>query len=148
MKFLRLIHLAASVFLSIFVGAAQNQQQQLTPEQQREKQMLESIDKEKERLLNLLDLEYWQEFYVDSILTHDYTALVEELETMQKAKVENRDLYVTIQDKWMQQIADSYKKVFTEEQWAKYMKAGGQRAQRERDRRREKAEKASAERKK
>lgn len=145
MKFYRLIHLAAAVFLSIFAGRAQNQQ--LTPEQ-REKQMLEAIDRETERLRNLLDLEYWQEFYVDSILTHDYTALTKELEDMSKAKVENTDLYQSVQDKWMQQIADSFQKVFTEEQWKQYMKAGGQRAQRDRDRRREKAAKASADRKK
>ena len=44
----------------------------------------------------------------------------EELESMQKAKVENRDLYVTVQDKWMQQIDNSYKRFFTPEQWAKY----------------------------
>ena len=146
MNFYRLIHLVAAVFLSIFAVLAQNQQQ-LTPEQ-REKKMHESIDKEKEKLKNLLDLEYWQEFYVDSILTHDYLALTEELETMQKAKVENTDLYVSVQDKWLQQIADSYKKVFTEEQWNKYWKSGGQRAQRDRDRRREKAAKAAGELKK
>jgi len=146
MKFYRLIHLVCAVFLSIFAASAQNQQPQ-TPEQ-KEKQLLESIDKEKERLQELLNLEYWQEFYVDSILTHDYHALMDELETMQKAKVENTDLYVSIQDKWMQQIVDSYKKIFTEEQWNKYMKAGGQRAQRDRDKRREKAAKSTAERKK
>ena len=145
MKFYRLIHLAAVVFLSIFAGRAQNQQ--VTPEQ-REKQMMEAIDKETERLRNLLDLEYWQEFYVDSILTHDYAALTKELEDMAKAKVENTDLYQSVQDKWMQQIADSFQKVFTEEQWKQYMKSGGQRAQRERDKRREKAAKASADRKK
>ncbi len=145
MKFYHLIHLAAVLFLSIFTATAQNQA--TTPEQ-REKQMLESIDREKTRLRDLLNLEYWQEFYVDSILTHDYTALTEELESMQKAKVENTDLYMSVQDKWMQQIVDSYKKIFTEDQWKKYMKSGGQRAQKDRDRRREKADKATAERKK
>ena len=132
MKFYRLIHLTCAVFLSIFAAQAQNQA--TTPEQ-REKQMLESIDREKTRLRDLLDLEYWQEFYVDSILTHDYTALTEELEGMQQAKVENSDLYISVQDKWMQQIVDSYKKIFTEDQWKKYMKSGGERAQKDRDKR-------------
>ena len=145
MKFYRLIHLTCAVFLSIFAAQAQNQA--TTPEQ-REKQMLESIDREKTRLRDLLDLEYWQEFYVDSILTHDYAALTKELEDMAKAKVENTDLYQSVQDKWMQQIADSLQKIFTEEQWKQYMKSGGQRAQRDRDKRREKAAKASADRKK
>jgi len=43
----------------------------------------------------------------------------------------------------MEQIDRSYKSFFTEEQWNKYWKAGGQRAQKERDKRKEKAAKAS-----
>ena len=100
--------------------------------------MLEFIDKEVQRLSNLLDLEYWQEFYVDSTLTHDYKALTQELQDLQKAKVENRDLYLAIQDKWMQQIDDTYKKYFTPEQWTKYWKSGGKRAQEARDKRQKK----------
>lgn len=147
MNFYRLIHLAAAVFLSIFVGAAQNQQQAQTPEE-REKQLTESIDRETERLQKLLDLEYWQVFYVDSTLTHDLHARMDELLQMQQSKVENADLYQAISDKWMEQIDRSYKSFFTEEQWNKYWKAGGQRAQRDRDRRHEKANKAAADRKK
>lgn len=135
MNFYRLIHLAAAVFLSIFAAQAQNQAQ--TPEE-REKQLMESIDKEKERLQSLLNLEYWQVFYVDSTLTHDLTARMEELLQLQQAKVENADLYQTISDKWMEQIDRTYKTFFTEEQWKKYWKSGGQRAQRERDKRKEK----------
>ena len=146
MNFYRLIHLAAALFLSIFVGAAQNQQPQ-TPEE-REKQLLESIDKETERLRDLLDLEYWQEFYVDSTLNHDLHARMDEMLQMQQAKVENTDLYQAVSDKWMEQIDRAYKSFFTEEQWNKYWKSGGQRAQKERDRRREKAAKAAADRKK
>ncbi len=141
MNFYRLIHLALALFLSIFAGWSQNNQQDTA--EQREKQLLESIDKETARLRNLLDLEYWQEFYVDSTLTHDLHARMDELLQMQQAKVENTDLYQTISDKWMEQIDRSYKSFFTEEQWNKYWKAGGQRAQKERDKRKEKAAKAS-----
>ena len=141
MNFYRLIHLALALFLSIFAAWSQNNQQDAA--EQREKQLLESIDKETERLRNLLELEYWQEFYVDSILTHDLHARLDEMLQMQQAKVENTDLYQTISDKWMEQIDRSYKAIFTEEQWNKYWKAGGQRAQRERDKRKEKAAKAT-----
>ena len=136
MKIYRLLNVIAALTLSVFVAGAQNQQPQ-TPEQ-KEKQLLEFVDKEVSRLSNLLELEYWQEFYVDSTLTHDYAAMTRELEDMQKAKVENRDLYVNIQDKWMQQIDDSYKRFFTEEQWKKYWKSGGKRAQDARDKRNKK----------
>lgn len=135
MKMDRLLCLLLAAALSVPVLSAQNQGPQ-TPEE-REKMLMESIDKEVQRLSNLLDLEYWQEFYVDSTLTHDMKARNAEIESMQAAKVENRDLYQAVFDKWMQQIDDSYKRFFTEEQWAKYWKSGGKRAQRDRDKRKE-----------
>ena len=136
MNFYRLLSVLVTVCLSVFVAGAQNQPPQ-SPEE-KEKQILEFVDKEVERLSTLLDLEYWQEFYVDSTLTHDYKAMTQEMEEMQKAKVENRDLYVNVQDKWMQQIDDSYQRFFTEEQWKKYMKSGGKRAKDARDKRNKK----------
>ena len=136
MKIYRLLSLFAAITLSVFVAGAQNQPPQ-TPEE-KEKQLLEFIDKEVQRLSNLLDLEYWQEFYVDSTLTHDYHAMAEEMEQMQKSKVENRDLYINVQDKWMQAIDNSYKRFFTDEQWKKYWKTGGKRAQDARDKRNKK----------
>ncbi len=120
--------------LSVTIARAQQPQ---TPEQ-REKQLLEYVDKEVQRLSTLLELEYWQEFYVDSTLTHDYKAMNEEMEKMQGAKVENSDLYINVQDKWMQQIDDTYKRLFTADQWAKYWKSGGKRAQEARDKRNKK----------
>ena len=136
MKFYRLLCVLAALGTSVFVAGAQNQQP-LTPEQQ-EKQMMEYIDKEVQRLSQLLELEYWQEFYVDSTLTHDYAALTEELARMRQDKVENTDLYISVQDKWAQQIDDSYRRFFTEEQWNKYWKSGGRRAQEARDKRNKK----------
>ena len=135
--------LAAALLIGGTALLAQNQGLQ-TPEQ-KEKQLLEFIDKEVKRLSDQLQLEYWQEFYVDSTLTHDYHALQEELDEMQKAKVGNVDLYQSIQDKWMQQIDDSYKRFFNEDQWKKYWKSTGQRNQKARDKRKARAEKASAE---
>ena len=120
--------------LSVTIARAQQPQ---TPEQ-REKQLLEYVDKEVQRLSTLLELEYWQEFYVDSTLTHDYKAMNEEMEKMQGAKVENSDLYINVQDKWMQQIDDTYKRLFTADQWTKYWKSGGKRAQDARDKRNKK----------
>ena len=60
------------------------------------------------------------------------------MEQMQKSKVENRDLYINVQDRWMQAIDNSYKRFFTDEQWKKYWKTGGKRAQDARDKRNKK----------
>ncbi len=133
MKICRLLSVIAAAGLSVFTAAGQNQPPQ-TPEQ-KEKQLLEFVDKEVQRLSGLLDLEYWQEFYVDSTLTHDYKAMTAELEHLSSAKVENTDLYITVQDKWMEQIDASYKRFFTTDQWNKYWKTGGKKAQQARDKR-------------
>lgn len=136
MKFYHLLSVTAFFILSVFTAKAQNQQPQ-TPEQ-KEKQLLEFVDKEVQRLSTLLDLEYWQEFYIDSTLTHDLKAMTEEMAKLQTAKVENADLYQDVQDKWMQQIDDNYKRFFTEEQWKKYWKSGGERAWKTRQKRKKK----------
>ena len=60
------------------------------------------------------------------------------MEKLQSAKVENADLYMTVQDKWMQQIDETYKRLFTSAQWTKYWKNGGKRAQDARDKRNKK----------
>ena len=97
--------------------------------------MREAIDRTVESYENLLDLEDWQTFYVDSILTHDYDALRLELKSMQAAKMSNSDIYSQVQDKWAEQIYVSLQKVFNEEQWAKYLKAGAAREKKSRDKR-------------
>ena len=135
--------LAAALLVGTVALRAQNQGPQ-TPEQ-REKQRMEYIDTQVKKLVDQLDLEYWQEFYVDSTLTHDLLAMEEELTELQKTKVSNADLYQTIQDKWLQQIDDTYKRIFSEEQWKTYWKSTGQRNQKARDKRKAKAEKATAE---
>ena len=121
MKFYRLLSVSAAILLSLFAARAQNPQPQ--NKEQQEKQMYEYIDKEVKRLSDMLELEYWQEFYVDSILTHDYQALTEELEALQAAKVSNPDIYQSVQDKWADQIEKSFQRYFTDEQWKKYSKS-------------------------
>ena len=135
MKICKII-IAALPCLFLSAGLkAQNPPQ--TPEQ-REKQMTEFIDKEVKRLTDMLNLEYWQEFYVDSTLNHDLRARQEEILDMQKARVENSDLYMAISDKWMEKIDSAYRRFFTEEQWEKYWKSGAKRAQKEREKRKKK----------
>ena len=118
--------------------------------QQQEKQpsMEELAAHEADRLGRLLELEERQIFYVDSTLHHDYVEMDIELKSMQSSKVSNTNLYYTVQDKWMEQIDKSLQKFFTEEQWAKYLKSGAARRQKDREKRREKAAKAAAKTKK
>lgn len=128
MKF-RLFHFLAVVFLMAVpkIGFAQQQDGVPTLEEQ--------IEKEADRLQRVLDLEDWQVFYVDSTLMHDYPAMQAEMKELSDSKVSNRDMYIRVQDKWMDQIDATYKRLFTEEQWAAYLKQGAAKAQKARAKR-------------
>lgn len=125
--------------LSVLSATLSFAQAPATPEEQ-EKQTYEYIEKETDRLTSLLDLEYWQVFYVDSTLTSDIFAMQRELKEMSEQKISNTAMYSTVQDKWMQRIYDSYHRFFNEDQWAKYLKSGAAREQKARDKRRPKGE--------
>ncbi len=139
MKKLLISAVLCPVVLMVFFlsASAQNKEKQPTPE--------EMATMVAENLEKSLKLEDWQVFYVDSTLQHDYAALDAEMKSLQQAKVGNVDLYMEIQDRWMEQIDNSFKKWFTPEQWKKYLKSGAKKAQKEREKRREKAAKATKE---
>lgn len=109
--------------------------QQPMSQEEQDKQFREAIEAQIEDYTDMLDLEYWQVFYLDSIMTHDYTAMRDEIQALSDAKVGNDDAYIRVQDKWMEQMYQSYKKVFTEDQWNKYLKSGAQRDKKNRDKR-------------
>ena len=132
--------LAAIAAVSVFSATAQEQPS--SPEDQ-EKKLLEYIDKEVERLSSILDLEYWQEFYVDSTLNNNLHAMQKELMELQAAKVTNADMYSAAQDRWMESTYNAFNKFLTPEQWEKYLKNGAAREKKARDKRAQKAAKAS-----
>ena len=121
-----------TVLLSLPLGALAQQPQN---EEEELKQMREAIDATVENYEKLLDLADWQSFYVDSILTHDYEAMRLDLKDLRTAKISNTDAYQRVQDKWAEQIYVAMQKVFDEEQWAKYLKAGAAREKKARDKR-------------
>ena len=123
------------LFLIPAFSYAQEQQKEPTPE--------EMAAKEADRLAELLDLDSGQVFYVDSTLQHDYAAWKEEVTKLQKSRVDNIDMYTATRDKWMQQIDDTYRRIFTDEQWAAYLKSGAAKSQKAREKRKAKIEKAN-----
>lgn len=125
---------AAMFALLASQGAASAQQQQETPD------IYEQAEMEADRLQRILDLEDWQTFYVDSTLKHDLPAMIAESEQLRAAKVANVSMYQEVRDKWWDQIDASYKRIFTPEQWALYLKQGAGKAQKARAKRRAKAQ--------
>lgn len=119
--------------LALFAGMSTGLNAQKKDAKKQEKEFFESIDKEVERLTTLLDLEYWQVFYVDSILTHDFQAMQDEINELSSKKVNNTDMYYNVQYKWLDKIYYAYQKVFDEKQWAKYLKSGAERDKKARE---------------
>ena len=129
MKILRIAATVALLALTL-PALAQNQ----TPEQQ-EKALYEMIQRQVDNMTTALDLEDWQVFYLDSILTHDYAGLQAELLGLRNSKVSNQDAYVQVQDKWNEQIYNAIHGVLDEPQWQKYLKSGARREKQNRDKR-------------
>lgn len=126
------IFIVAAISVLMFFATDASAQQQDVPS------LEEQIEKEAERLERVLGLEDWQVFYVDSTLMHDFPAMQAEMKELAESKVANRDMYIMVQDKWMDQIDATYKRIFTEEQWAAYLKQGAAKAQKARAKRKAK----------
>lgn len=122
-----------ALLLTCAVAFAQNGGQQEPPKPE------DLALKETERLEKTLGLEDWQTFYIDSVLTHNYTELFKEMDGLQRAMVENTDIYLAVQDKWMIRTEEAYKKYFTPKQWEEYLRQGGQRIINDREKRQMKA---------
>ena len=129
-KSIKIFWIGALLLLPLWAGAQQPQS-----EEEELKQMREMIDRTVDNYTSLLELDDWQIFYVDSILTHDYEAMRQEVKGMRDAKMTNTEGYQRVQDKWAEQVYNAFQKVFNEEQWAKYLKTGAARDKKSRDKR-------------
>ena len=124
-----LVSLCIITFVTVFQIDASAQQPTKEPD------VAERAEIEADRLQQLLDLDDWQVFYVDSTLKHDYPALMAEYDQLDASKVHNQSMYQMVYDKWMDQIDKTYKRIFSEEQWTAYLKSGAARAQKAREKR-------------
>jgi hypothetical protein len=134
LKILMMAAISVLVFIATCAEAFAQQQQQEGPD------IFEQAEMEADRLQRVLELADWQTFYVDSTLKHDFPAMMAEYEQLRQSKVSNTSLYQDVRDKWLDQIDATYKRIFTEEQWAAYLKQGAGKAQKARAKRREKAQ--------
>jgi hypothetical protein len=131
MKGLNFVLISAVMLLGFSLEASAQQK----PEQP---DIYEQAEMEADRLQRILDLEDWQVFYVDSTLKHDFPAMMAEMEKLQNSKVSNMMLYQAVQDKWWEQIDATYKRIFTPQQWAAYLKSGAAKVQKAREKRKAK----------
>ena len=124
------------LFLMLLVpGVAFAQQQGPQTPEQREKQMYENIQKQVDDMASSLDLEDWQIFYADSILTTNFGALAKEFEELGKNRVSDLEVYSRLQDSCMEKNYNAFRAILNEQQWAKYLKTGAARDKKARDKR-------------
>ena len=88
-----------------------------------------------ENLTKSFKLDEVQVFYVDSILQFNYPAMVEEINQARKTGASNDETYQILSDKWMAATDEALEKVFTEEQWQKYLKSAYGKEKKRRDKR-------------
>lgn len=122
-------------FMLLVPGVALAQQQAPQTPEQREKQMYENIQKQVDNMAESLDLEDWQIFYADSILTTNFGALAKEFEDLGKNKVSDPEVYSRLQDACMEKNYNAFRRILNEQQWAKYLKTGAARDKKARDKR-------------
>ena len=131
----RLIAAAVSILMLIpSLRAQQEEKIPVTPEE-KEKKLVEYIEKEVERLSSSLSMEYWQEFYADSTLSANLHGMQDELDKLQKSAVQNPDMYIAVHDKWDEKTYEAFHRFLNAEQWEKYLKQGALRAKQARDKR-------------
>lgn len=130
-----------STGLMLLVALPLLAQNPLSPEEEARK-LREGIDKEVDRLTDLLDLADWQIFYVDSTLSYNIESMRAEQKVLMAAKVSNTDLYWECTDKWQEATYLQYRKIFDDRQWERYLKSGGAKEKKARDKRAAKAEAA------
>ncbi|MBO4571116.1 MAG: hypothetical protein J5699_04250 [Bacteroidales bacterium] len=73
-------------------------------------------------LQRMLDLEDYQVFLVDSTLQYNYDGMLKGIEAVRRQKATNSDLYQRVTDKWSEANDTTFFKIFSPEQWKKYMR--------------------------
>ena len=103
--------------------------------QEQEPNMENIINTQVDNLTRSFQLDEVQVFFVDSILNYNYNAMMDEMQEARKIGASNSDTFQGISDKWLDATDVAFEKIFTEEQWAKYMKSSYGKEKKRRDKR-------------
>ena len=123
--------LQALLTAALFLAAAPA----LLAQEQQEPDMDAIILKQVDNLTAVYTLDDVQVFFVDSILNYNYHAMMDEMNEARKVGASNNETFQGISDKWMDATDKAFEKLFTEEQWAKYMKSSYGKEKKRRDKR-------------
>ncbi|MDD4420568.1 MAG: hypothetical protein PHW85_03135 [Bacteroidales bacterium] len=116
----RLFIVTASVLLSAVCAVpvfAQQQEKEKTPE--------EVAAAEVKAMVSELKLSESQEFFCDSILTHNYTCMKSDFESLQNSGMQEASTYQFLKDRWEKKTLEALKKVLDDQQYIRYLRRIG-----------------------
>lgn len=119
--------LAAFLFIAVPQALAQDPQQQPDID--------EIINSQVENLEKLYHLDEVQVFFVDSVLQNNMKAMMEEIEQVRRTGASNATTFEAVSDKWLSATDEAFERIFTEDQWKKYMKSSFGKEKKKRDKR-------------
>ncbi len=116
---MKLLNIFTFIFAITFTTAlfAQEPPEEKTPQ--------EYAAIETDRLIEELELNSAQAFYVDSTLQFNYIGVKEEFDNMQKSGMQVSESYKIVREKWNDKTMATFKKIFTEQQYIRYLKVIG-----------------------
>ena len=121
----------ALVSAAVLLLASQN----LSAQEPTEPNLDEIINSQVENLAKLYKLDDVQMFYIDSILQYNMRAMMDEIEKARQTGASNASTYEVISDKWLSASDRAFERVFTEDQWKRYMKSSFGKEKKKRDKR-------------
>lgn len=95
----------------------------------------EIIAKQIEEFERLYHIDEVQVFFVDSVLQTNFPGMMAEFENAKKGGAANAETFQLISDVWMDRTDKALEKIFTPQQWAKYMKSAYGKEKKKRDKR-------------
>lgn len=111
--------------------------------QQQEPDMDKMISGMLKEYVKIFELDEVQEFLLDSVLYHNYPALIEELNNAKKSGASNEETFTVISDKWMAKTDDALLLLLNDKQKARFEKNGFGREKAKRDKRMAERKKAA-----
>ena len=128
MKTIRIAAISVlALTLSVFQAFAQDPNQQPNLD--------EIINNQVENLAKIYKLDDVQIFFVDSVLQYNMKAMMDEIEQVRHSGASSASTFEVVSDKWLSATDQAFERIFTADQWKKYMKSSFGKEKAKRDKR-------------
>lgn len=105
------------------------------PAAQEEKEYADAVAKQVEQMIEQFKLDDYQAFKLDTLMQHYAPIYQAEIKRVKDSGAAQVASFQTVVDKWADFFDSEYQKIFTEEQWKRYLKSPAGREKKKRDKR-------------